>query len=648
MKLLKKLLLPLVILAVVFSVVSCGDDGESGDGAVNITSATVEAGELVFKMSDGSEIRAGKLPDNSEGIRLAGAVITDGELIVSFSDGISKKCAALPTFTEDYVLRAASITDEGKLLLHTSSGKVDLGRVLYLSAPQAPLTPSGASEYAESRDVTGRNTATVEIKVKGYGTITLLLDATTAPVTVENFLTLARAGFYDGLTFHRVMTDFMIQGGDPKADGTGNSANTIYGEFSANGYGSNDLSHKRGVISMARRSYPNDSASCQFFICNADASSSLDGQYAAFGYVINGMNIVDAITEYTVPFSDSDSGTITEKSKQAVIEKITITSDLELTTVSGAAINSSGEVTLTLSDGTVLNPVSVPANPEDLAYTDVTLSGSRLTFKMNDGYSLYSLVFPVIYGDTEGAVATINPDCRLIITAGGKDYDLGKAYYPTVPLEEMTPEGASDVADERDLEGRNYAIVEIKFRGYGKVTVLLDATAAPITVSNFLSLTKEGYYNGLKIHGVLSGMMMEGGIGEGELEPIFGEFSENGYDGNDLSHKRGVLSMAITDDPDSATSVFFICATDLSGYFDGCSAAFGYVTEGMNIVDKIIELSSGYASSTTGNISDTDKQVVIESVTVVRELDTPINTAPDDDTLGGGDSNMDDGGWSGN
>ncbi len=160
---------------------------------------------------------------------------------------------------------------------------------------------TGGCDYYAERDLAGRNIRYVEICVEDYGRMVVLLDATTAPKTVENFVTLARAGFYDGLTFHRIIEDFMIQGGDPKGDGTGGSPNKIYGEFSSNGW-DNDISHKRGVISMARsggdesNNYGNDTASCQFFICNADAPS-LDGQYAAFGYVVEGMSVVDAITE---------------------------------------------------------------------------------------------------------------------------------------------------------------------------------------------------------------------------------------------------------------------------------------------------------------------------------------------------------------
>ena len=154
-------------------------------------------------------------------------------------------------------------------------------------------------EYAKERDTEGREIYYAEISVRDFGKITVLLDATTAPETVENFISLAKSGFYNGLKFHRIIKDFMIQGGDPNGDGTGGSANTIKGEFAENGH-QNDISHLRGVISMARSSSPN-SASSQFFICNADAIESLDGKYAAFGYVVSGMSVVDDITDEVFP-----------------------------------------------------------------------------------------------------------------------------------------------------------------------------------------------------------------------------------------------------------------------------------------------------------------------------------------------------------
>ena len=164
----------------------------------------------------------------------------------------------------------------------------------------------GACEYLDYRDVEGRDISYVEFCVRGYGRFVVLLDATTAPITVANFKSLVSSGFYDGLTFHRIIKDFMIQGGDPKGDGTGGSDKTIAGEFLNNGH-INDISHKRGVISMARsggdesNNFGYDSASCQFFICNADSSDSLDFNYAAFGYVVEGMSVIDAITEQVFP-----------------------------------------------------------------------------------------------------------------------------------------------------------------------------------------------------------------------------------------------------------------------------------------------------------------------------------------------------------
>ena len=162
------------------------------------------------------------------------------------------------------------------------------------------------------------------MNVKDHGVIIVELDAKAAPKTVENFVKLVREDFYDGLTFHRVIEGFMIQGGDPNGDGTGGSSTKIKGEFSANGYYYNNIKHEKGVISMARSSAAN-SASSQFFICNATNSSvsSLDGKYAAFGHVVKGIEIVDKITNSTAKYGDSN-GTIGNKSKQAVITEMKV------------------------------------------------------------------------------------------------------------------------------------------------------------------------------------------------------------------------------------------------------------------------------------------------------------------------------------
>ena len=157
----------------------------------------------------------------------------------------------------------------------------------------------------------GLHHATIE--VENYGTIKLELNATNAPITVSNFAHLANEKFYDGLLFHRIIKGFMVQGGDPKGDGTGGSEPKIKGEFSENGV-VNAIRHKRGVISMARSS-ENDSGSSQFFIMHAD-SDSLDGKYAAFGKVTEGMEVVDALAE--VPVTDSN-GTVAPENKPKIV-----------------------------------------------------------------------------------------------------------------------------------------------------------------------------------------------------------------------------------------------------------------------------------------------------------------------------------------
>ena len=163
------------------------------------------------------------------------------------------------------------------------------------------------------------NKYTIEIDIKDYGIIQAELNAEKAPITVKNFISLIEEGFYDGLTFHRIIKDFMIQGGDPAHNGTGGSEKNIKGEFKNNGV-NNNLSHTRGAISMARNSASMDSASSQFFIVQKD-SQYLDGDYAVFGYVTKGMDIVDKIAEEAVPIDDN--GTIVYE-EQPVINSIKV------------------------------------------------------------------------------------------------------------------------------------------------------------------------------------------------------------------------------------------------------------------------------------------------------------------------------------
>ncbi len=170
---------------------------------------------------------------------------------------------------------------------------------------------SGCGGNEGSKD---SNTAVIDIK--DYGTITIELKPDDAPITVANFKKLVNEGFYDGLTFHRIMEGFMMQGGDPLGNGTGGSEEEIKGEFSSNGV-DNKLSHTRGAVSMARSMMP-DSASSQFFIVHED-STFLDGDYAVFGYVTEGLEVVDKVCTTAKP--TDNNGTI-PADEQPVITSI--------------------------------------------------------------------------------------------------------------------------------------------------------------------------------------------------------------------------------------------------------------------------------------------------------------------------------------
>ena len=174
------------------------------------------------------------------------------------------------------------------------------------------------ADTSNSQYLTGKHHA--EIVIAEYGKLELELDADVAPITVTNFVNLVKKGFYNGLTFHRIMSGFMIQGGDPNGDGTGGSEETIKGEFMSNGV-ENTMSHKRGVISMARTQNDPDSASSQFFIVQAD-SDFLDGDYAAFGKVTAGMDIVDKICQSVQPIDNNGTVPADQQPKITAIKVI--------------------------------------------------------------------------------------------------------------------------------------------------------------------------------------------------------------------------------------------------------------------------------------------------------------------------------------
>ena len=198
----------------------------------------------------------------------------------------------------------------------TSASTTDPGKLnADMTAIKAEIDSMEVVDFTETTETTEY----VKLTIKHYGDVVIRLRSDIAPITVANFQSLVAKGFYNGLTFHRVMQGFMIQGGDPKGDGTGGSDTTIKGEFKINGV-QNDLSHVAGVISMARKSMPYDSATSQFFICNADASASLDGKYAGFGYVVAGLDVILTVSEVEVKASASGENSVPVE--PVVIEKI--------------------------------------------------------------------------------------------------------------------------------------------------------------------------------------------------------------------------------------------------------------------------------------------------------------------------------------
>ena len=246
------------------------------------------------------------------------AVLCAGILAVGLLSG----CGSKETTETETAVTEEEIVEEEQTGVETTEGQLDEDMASEEETEAAGFTDGQDAEEVEgvtldvSEELTGKHHA--KIRIEGYGDIDLELDADVAPITVTNFVKLAQEGFYDGLTFHRIIEGFMMQGGDPLGNGMGGSDENIKGEFSNNGV-DNDISHTRGTISMARSSAP-DSASSQFFIMHEDGTY-LDGDYAAFGVVTEGMDVVDAVCTDAEP--TDGNGTIAAED-QPVIEFIKI------------------------------------------------------------------------------------------------------------------------------------------------------------------------------------------------------------------------------------------------------------------------------------------------------------------------------------
>ena len=381
----------------------------------------------------------------------------------------------------------------------------------------------------------------ITITMKDGNVIKAVLYPAKAPNTVCNFLALVKAKYYNGLTFHRVMKDFMIQGGDAAGNGRGVSGFSINGEFSANGFEQNDIPFKEGTLAMARQGFkranvPADqqsddekreaynSAGTQFFIVDATSennSLALDGNYAAFGEVTEGIEFVHEYARRNTRPSGDDM----DKPYDLPYIK-TITADTKGAEFPEPIIE--GEV---IDKDYVANPTTAPT--------------------------------------TTAAPTTTEP--------------------PTTTVPPATTSEGQTTADPN--EGRILATITME--DGGKIVIALYPEMAENTVLNFIDLVQNKFYDNVIFHRVSQNFVIQGGAknGRGDYDPgwsIDGEFSENGHSANTLSYDAGVVGMARTGDPNSASTQFFI-ATTANGKdsLDGKYAAFGKVIEGMDVVRRM-------------------------------------------------------------
>ena len=499
--------------------------------------------------------------------------------------------------------------------------------------PDAPEIPD-TSDYAD-RDVTGRNIAYVTMKIKDYGDVKLLLDATSAPRTVANFLTLAKSGFYDGIAFCEAMPLYsnasIILGGDPGPNEREPAPDTVKGEFSSNGI-ENDLKLKRGTISMIYPGTDPDSASSVFFFSSGDLSSIYDGVFATFGYVVSGYKVIDQIIN--VGIDNTGFTGLIHADHRPVITSITVDQDIDYSLVSDVYVHPLTE-----------EEISSLLGAENEAKRTPILTSNDLVYRAYvDGDDNLLQLFGKIGDKTANILLSVSKEGKILGTkalapteeslAAGLSAlvglglsEIGETELPDdlkTAVKDALRNVAATHADGsasnhfylRDTEGREIYTVEMKIKGYDTpIVILLDKTTAPITVEHFISLVEKGFYDGLDFHRIIKGFMIQGGESKSEkVDSIKGEFASNGHT-NDILHLRGTISMARTSVKDSATSQFFICDAD-APHLDGDYAAFGYVISGMATVDAIADYAVGKTDS-NGNLNAGVDKPTIEYVKII-------------------------------
>lgn len=397
-----------------------------------------------------------------------------------------------------------------------------------------------------------------------------------APNTVNNFIKLINDGFYNGLNFHRVIPEFMIQGGDPNGNGTGGAKYDIKGEFTKNNE-FNDLLHKRGVVSMAR-STAFDSASSQFFIVVKD-SHFLNGNYAAFGKVIEGIEIADEIALVERDARDKPL-------QPQVIKTMTVDTF-------GKQYNEPVKIT---EESILANMYSGVSSPDD-ANSPKKESGTKEAKLVHQSVHLkYNTIelddSLIMYDDTN----YISIDSLKDLLKARLDY--------------YSKNKTFNLLSKKQYLYQNNPLVKIELDNGKTLEIELYPSDAPNTVSNFIALIKNGFYKGKSFHRMLADNMIQGGQDlENTMKYLLpGEFATNGYE-NTLMQTRATISMVnFSSHPVSSPTEFFINVVDhpsLNGNF----APFGRVINGMDVIDEISR------TKTDANASAINP-VVIKNITV--------------------------------
>lgn len=459
-----------------------------------------------------------------------------------------------------------SVSTEGSYYKPENTG---IGVAVNMDKVLGEINSYDYDDFAKTDDVTDF----IVIRVQNYGDIVVVMRSDIAPKTVDNFKKLVSDGFYTDLIFHRVIKDFMIQGGGMYASGAGKDANSIVGEFTANGF-DNKLQHVKGVISMARATSM-DSASSQFFLMH-EKSPHLDSQYAGFGYVLAGLDVVDAIANCKVNNPSSSS--------PSPVEDIVIKEAFFVKPIEGTGLASTVEY----------KPCEhTYGDWEDETPATCTKTGTQKR-ECTQCSNTQTKVSAVIQHNYDASICTMCGDYNFeanVNTDGGVLDTSATGTGESIDMEAVSEQiGAYDDTDFVKSESVT-DFVAIKVKGYGSIVLALRGDVAPITVENFKKLVSEGFYNDIIFHRVVKNFMIQGGYKTSTgstktADKIVGEFELNGHK-NNLSHIAGVISMARATTYDSASSQIFIMHADYADQLDGNYAAFGYVLAGLDVVDAI-------------------------------------------------------------